>query len=582
MSDFTTSEINERIEELIKDGTFGAGFSFRKFQKETILNICHSFLNGNDDDEKILIDAPTGSGKSIISMVSSKVLETFDLEGYILTSELTLQNQYAKDFRKLGLKWGNVMGIDNYMCHVNGERHSLGECRVRNMSTFQAKKLDCYSTCGYFQAREKAMASPVSLLNYSYWLLQMNYVSDKLGDEAPFKPRDFVFFDEAHQINKIVQNHFAPKISYRIVDKAERLVQHLEDIDMTVPLSYNRSKLNNIIKGLLEEENKEQAFYILKELETLSKNFVTLYPKLKDIIKEKFPVSKNPEPQYMKATKLLEYFKDLHCKIEDYVFIINELGFSKLVKVPETTESCTYKCLEERYMVKRFLLERSRNKVFMSATFGNPVTYMKNSSLEDAKLIKLENQFNFEKSPIYVSKKYKMNYAQRDQNFPKIVKIFDHISSTVHKDQKGLVHTSSHDLAEKLKKESALKDRIIFYRDSKQKKEALQKHKSSKNGIIIGPSLLEGLDFANDEARFQFFIKLPFPSLADPFIKAKMNESQEWYNFQTAINILQGTGRAIRNLEDYATTYILDASFETFLKYNSKMLPKWFKDRIKY
>jgi Rad3-related DNA helicase len=57
-----------------------------------------------------------------------------------------------------------------------------------------------------------------------------------------------------------------------------------------------------------------------------------------------------------------------------------------------------------------------------------------------------------------------------------------------------------------------------------------------------------------------------------------MNKFPGWYNLQTAKTIIQSAGRSIRNSEDHAVTYILDADFQRFYKRNGSLFSKDFKD----
>ena len=111
-----------------------------------------------------------------------------DKKGYMITSDLSLQDQYESDFYRLGLHWPSVKGVDNYECSVNGLPFSLGDCRLKAMSYEQASKLECYGNCQYLQNRERAINHRVTLLNYAFWLLQRNYVEDQRAEEggSPF------------------------------------------------------------------------------------------------------------------------------------------------------------------------------------------------------------------------------------------------------------------------------------------------------------------------------------------------------------------------------------------------------------
>ena len=105
-------------------------FNFRPQQKEVILDILHAFTE--DPNGIYLLDAPTGSGKSVIAMLFADFMSYKNNRGYILASDLALHEQYSKDFRGMQLwNWGQVKGVDNYECSVNGERFSVGDCKSK-------------------------------------------------------------------------------------------------------------------------------------------------------------------------------------------------------------------------------------------------------------------------------------------------------------------------------------------------------------------------------------------------------------------------------------------------------------------
>jgi Rad3-related DNA helicase len=151
--------------------------------------------------------------------------------GYILASDLSLHEQYVKDFRKMQLwNWGNIKGVDNYTCAVNGEKFSVGECKNKGTTYEAAESLPCFKQCGYLTSRKKSIKSPVTLLTYPYALIQRNYVEQqqqRTGRGSPFPQRDFVVCDEAHKLLDIVQSHFSPIVSTEIVSKAQKLAEDL-------------------------------------------------------------------------------------------------------------------------------------------------------------------------------------------------------------------------------------------------------------------------------------------------------------------------------------------------------------------
>ena len=116
---------------------------FRPQQKEAIIDIIEAY--DADPNGIFLLDAPTGSGKSVIAMLVSDFLVSRGSRGYILASDLALHAQYVHDFKKMQLwNWGNIKGVDNYKCVINDERFSIGECKNKGTSYEEAESLSCF------------------------------------------------------------------------------------------------------------------------------------------------------------------------------------------------------------------------------------------------------------------------------------------------------------------------------------------------------------------------------------------------------------------------------------------------------
>jgi Rad3-related DNA helicase len=92
----------------------------------------------------------------------------------------------------------------------------------------------------------------------------------------------------------------------------------------------------------------------------------------------------------------------------------------------------------------------------------------------------------------------------------------------------------------------------------------------------------EGLDLADDLARWQVIVKAPFPNLGDPWVVRKHAEpgGKSWYSEQTVIDLLQASGRVMRSRKDRGVTYILDKKAERVLRQQWVGLPDWFKARV--
>ena len=175
-----------------------------------------------------------------------------------------------------------------------------------------------------------------------------------------------------------------------------------------------------------------------------------------------------------------------------------------------------------------------------------------------------------------------MSMSQKEKNLPWMQAKIDEIL-TNHPEENGIIHTGSYENS--IKVFEALSDdnkkRVLVYQNSQEKETVLQKFIAEKNLILMGPSILEGLDLAAEKSRFQVFLKVPFPSMGDKFVAAKMSYQPDWYDWKTVISVLQGVGRSVRSEEDWAVTYFLDGCLTDLLRRRRSSFPTEFQRRIK-
>lgn len=568
--------IKEILDKLIIDFVdihLNEKWKWRKGQKESIIEIIQTYLEGKY--KVVILDAPTGSGKSIISLCVSWILNHYKLKGFILASDISLQNQYEEDIKKMNMPYGSVCGIDNYLCIDNMEKNSLGTCRIRNQSP---KKYPCYNECPYFSNRDKATTSPTALLNYSYWMIMMNYVN-VYNEEQIFPKRDFLICDEAHKIIDIVQNHFSPRFDKKTIDKLEKLTEFF----VNHKINNHHNDFYNLkfhLQKIKKEEDKQELFKHLQAIEFNLSIYLKSITRFKDQIKAKYPKT-SPPKDWRRAARLADWLKDIHCKVQDYNKIIDETSLVNLVKNPGI-DDIVFNCLEEKYLMNNYFHKWSDFTLLMSATFSDPSEYLRSMALTGAKYIKLDDSFSFEKSPIYYYNKKKMNYNNIDKNLPWLIETINDILDN-HINDNGIIHTSSYNLSLKIYQNLSHKNksRCLIYNGTDEKNKMISILKNNNSKVLIGPSLTTGIDLKDDMARFSIIAKIPFPNLANNFIKTKMNINPNWYKWKTVIEIIQSIGRTIRNKNDWCITYILDASFDNLINYGIKYFSVEFIKRIK-
>jgi ATP-dependent DNA helicase DinG len=575
----TEFDINNKIDQLLELGDFGSNFSFRPQQRDTIVRICHNILN--NDTKNIIVNAPTGSGKSIIAIVSSRILtKAYKLKGYIITSDLGLQDQYWSDISQFGYQWGTMKGADNYICSENNQTYVNAECKSRNIFGGKLRNLACFKECSFHNAKEKAINSPLTLVNYSYWLIQRNYTAKKEAgnDTDPSFPiRDFCFFDEAHKVDDIVQNHFSPRLNVRIVDAiGEVSLYFKENGFISTPIStegiMGRLKQNVFDTTKTTKEDIISLTVFKKRIEQVQ----SAQEDFKTYITSKYPFG-NPIPKNInKIIRLLDFLKDVHCKIEDYLDMTKEQHIVKTVGFDEAV----FNSLDDRMLIKKVLHDECATGVFMSATFGSVSEWAEITNTIDYDRIIVKVDWDYQRSPIHLLKGPRLNYANKEESLPPAIELLDDCISK-HITERGLIHTGSYGFMQSILESSKYFDRFVFYNDSAEKKDALERFGNSENKILIGPSLVEGIDLKDDLCRFQIFFKVPYRNLSCEYTKRKLKLDPRWYNYKALTQFKQGVGRGVRNDNDWAVTYLIDGCFQDFIRRNLSVIDRDILERIR-
>ena len=157
----------------------------------------------------IILEAGTGTGKSAVATTLARMYDS----AYILTMTKQLQAQYQNEFN-----FPLVKGRSNFSCLHNIEMTcDMGTCKTSPTSSkficpYGIGKNPTLSSeeafedswggvifyqsdnhCHYWQQKANAINSQITLMNYDYAILELNYVKH-------FAPRSLLILDEAHNI----------------------------------------------------------------------------------------------------------------------------------------------------------------------------------------------------------------------------------------------------------------------------------------------------------------------------------------------------------------------------------------------
>ena len=537
---------------------FGESFVFRDGQIEAIDSIVSNVVFS--DVKSTILEAPTGSGKSIIALISSYILfKAFEKKSYILVSDLSLFDQYVKDIDRLGNNcFGYIKGKENYICHANGCKVSQSRCSLQGMSIASLKYygwksgFGCVRYCQYAQDYANAVKAPITLMTYQLYFIQRNYVEDCIfnGRNPNFPKRDLVICDECHKICDICQSHFAPRISI------ERPAW-MNILDSYTHNGLTERERQNIIRAIEFSGNNDELLDAVAEYG----RYLLHYCNINNIIRMRLANAKNLPKRDKDALFAGNVARQEHCKIDDMLDFVDELKSSEYIVESKDDDGITINFVFDSMMLKKYLHKKSGNELLMSATIGDFNEYAKIAGIDEStyKTISMKSTFDFSDSPIYLSNKNEMGMNEKQRSLPRITRQIASICRS-NADLRGIIQTGSYSnscfLQQHLPED--IIQRCIFYDDAEEKREAIEKYKSMHDGILVGPTLIEGLNFPDDMCRFQICIKVPYAYLGSDYIVKKMKYIDGWYIYDAITKICQGIGRGVRHKNDWCKTYILD------------------------
>jgi Rad3-related DNA helicase len=166
-------------------------FPFKKFDNpESIKRYCQGqkdIVKRIEESNKkyIILNAPTGVGKSLIAMMSGNRMSY--TTNYVCTTKV-LQNQLKDDFNEAYV----MKGRGNYKCNkfwTDDNNITAGDCASKCTDVKDGK-----ISCDYEVAKSEMFRSRYRVLNTAYWLAEANYVG-KLSKQK------FVVIDEADRLD---------------------------------------------------------------------------------------------------------------------------------------------------------------------------------------------------------------------------------------------------------------------------------------------------------------------------------------------------------------------------------------------
>jgi ATP-dependent DNA helicase DinG len=495
----------------------------------------------------IILEAGTGTGKSAVATTLARIYQP----AYILTMTKQLQSQYAEEFG-----YPLVKGRNNFRCQDSGLEFSCdsGTCQTVpsaqkfacdygiSKSPFDGGGLafqDAFGApiyfrsadrCQYWDQKALAVQSPITLMNYDYALLELNYVKH-------FGRRSLMVLDEAHNLE-------------------DKLMRRLE-----VNL-YNR-RLDRDIKKTIPQEmmgySEPQEWMIFIE---------AIYDSYQEINIKEIPKNRADRINRMKMN-LSDLLRNLEENPDNWVVDPSLGGVSfKPLRVDAYAEDRLFRYSDIRLFMSATILDQ---ELFCNWLGINP---------EESYHLEIKSIFPPSSRPVHLQLVGNMSRRLIKRTAPKTLPILEKIIEH-HKYEKGLIHTHNYKCQNYIIRN--LKNPRLLGHTPRNREYVLGEFESSKEPmILVSPSMSEGVDLPYEKCQFQVIYKIPFPYLGDKQINQRKNLDPKWYAYKTIMTLLQAYGRGMRAEDDYCETYILDGNFRMLLRnpLYRDLVPSFFKEAI--
>ncbi len=534
--------------------------SMRRFQEEVLDQVDQAMAS----KRFIVLEAPVGFGKSAVAAA----LCTYLSSAYILSSTKQLQDKYASDFG-----FPVVKGKSNFQCRIPTSSGLLPQCSKGRCEadwrlsdcphylTFEdydqhkrrlcardskCERLKDGKLCPYYDQKWFGFRAPVTVCNYPFLLSELKYAED-----VPH--RRLLVCDEAHDLEKQIVGFASFSLvrseleRYWSGDGKEFVIQ---DRGVDEPAAWlgvlfdMKSVLDGFCATHLEDGSLQDRVAACKGLGQELERFI-------------MDLEGDPTNWVVNSAKRA---KD--GSIDEVVFQPIQIG------------NFTYP-----------LFETADSVLFMSATIFSKELLCRTLGVkeEDVSYISVpESTFPVENRPIYALNTARLNRASMDASLGSITGAVDAIMDS-HVGERGVIHTTSYYQVNYIMQHASEpnRERLVTTEGSSERSALLRVHGSTEGSVLISPSLFQGVDLKDEMSRFQVVVKVPYPDLSERRTVVKLRRDSAWYDWQTALRLVQTYGRSVRSETDHAVTYVLDSNFIPFVDTHRGLFPAYFLEALK-
>lgn len=572
-------------------------------QRDIMKKIQHAIGLGY---KKILLSAPTGTGKSWVAMA----LALYFKSATVLTSTVLLQDQYRTEFGFVN----TVRGKKRFLCEQTNmvfdcTQGYCNDCQYRpEPDSYTVAKRgtaaesvlspDISRKCTYYDQIE--IGKKASFAVYSY----ASYLSHLLSEEE-MPRRKLLICDEAHELDEELAGQLAISLSgfygtilgvempkFSTDSKLDSIRSYVDSISENYKI--RESTIKKCAEHTLELQSEE---HIRKHVRCVRHGLkmksdcsectkVREYMRSKEFLKCKDHIGCRNDHRFVNhyvlndlknySTKIKILQKGLHSSDQNYIITDIQSKYDKTRSFDEITI--------KPWKIDWFVEDLTASfdlTVFMSATI-NLELFCKETGLKEEEIYFIDEDSNIpipNRRVIFL----KTEYIEASDALPKSIVSQIEAILKIRPEQRGVILLTSYSQMDHILQNisSEHKNRLLPIFRGQDKYEILEAHKKSKNSVLISPGLESGVNLPDDESRFQIIVKAPYYPTVDDLRMKKIYDSDPGhrrYFLKSAYRLLQMAGRSIRHMQDYATTYVLDSKAERMVYHQRKDLPKWFID----
>lgn len=514
-----------------------------------------------DGCQDIVIEAPTGSGKSAVGAACcywaadwppQRMEENSGIAqagGYYLVTQKQLQRQIDGDVQnefRQRRDFTSLWSSASYDC-LNKK---IPNCQIGLRSKFARCSGRKDNNCPYRVERARFDSALFALTNYPFFMTERVYV-------GALKRRNIIVMDECHTIEKQL-------LKFGEIEISDKLLMEWAIRDMNVPEIDDMQMFANWLDVSYLPKIKSQ-------LETCAEMAQAADDNLDDDVSKRITALENQE------RKTVACISGIRTEPKNWIYWCDQTERDGNVVYCKPLDASPY---------MEILRSGGTVRVYMSAFPGEKHTFCDSLGLDPSEVawLRLGSSFPKDNRPVIMGLVGSMSRRNQQTTLPAMLRVVDKIMSK-HATEKGIIHCHSYDLGKTIAdslKGTAAGLRLLFPRKAEERDLLVARHCSPDSGptVLLSPSVTEGFDFKDDTARWQIIAKVPYPYLGDKQVEAKKEISQEWYDQQTIMTIVQAAGRVCRSETDWGVTYVLDDDFRNLWDKRRGMFPAWFKEAI--